>query len=197
MGVCMCAQAVTDEKIEAVIADPPLIWRIVDPESPNLYLREIGQLRKPGLLARLFGAKEAQPMTVPNFAFSEAESCETDLDKSWDGINYCLKKLVAPDRCKNLFEDGKPVGKVEVGYRLVLCFRSDEIAKIAQEYCAIPDQELLAHFAPDKMSDVYPTGLWCQDSDDVRNYLVENFVELKSFLSHAKDCGLGVIIQYT
>jgi hypothetical protein len=193
----MCAKAVSDDKIASAMADPPLVWRILEPESPDLYRREIGQLRKPGLLARLFGAGGSQSVPVPDFEFSEAESLEADLDKSWDGINYCLKQLVAADRCRNLFEDGTPVGKVEVGYGPALCFRSDEVARIAETYCAIADQALLARFAPDRMAAVYPKGLWSRDNDDLRAYLVENFAELKSFLTHAKDRGLGVIVQYT
>jgi hypothetical protein len=197
MGICMRAKAVSDDKIASAIADPPLVWRILEPENPDLYLREIGQLRKPGLLARLFGAGESRSGPVPDFDFSEAESLEADLDKSWDGLNHCLKRLVAPDNCRNLFEDGTPVGKVEVGYGPALCLHSDEVARIAEAYCAIADQALLAQFAPDRMAAVYPKGLWSQDSDDLRAYLVENFAELKNFLTHAKDCGLGVIVQYT
>ena len=119
------------------------------------------------------------------------------MDKSWDGVNFCLKNIVRPDVCPNLFEDGRPVGKVEIGYGSAMCFTSDTVAKIAQAYGAISDADLLAQYVLAQMKDVYPESLWQREDDDGREYLTENFMALKKFLNLAETHQLGILIQYT
>ena len=197
MGICMVAQTLSDDKIEKIMADPPLVWRIVSPEDTEFYLQEIGQSKPPGFLSKLFGGNRQWPPAIPNFAFAENESNEVDMDKSWDGVNFCLKKLVHPNQCRNLFEDGRPVGKVEIGYGPAMCFASEEVSRIAKAYGVISEEQLLAQFSPADMKGVYLDGLWQRGDDDAREYLSENFAGLKVFLNLAEKNRLGVVIQYT
>ncbi|MES2535969.1 MAG: DUF1877 family protein [Pseudomonadota bacterium] len=197
MGICMYAQTLSDDKIDIIMADPPQVWLIIEPDDTARYLREIGQAKPPGIFSRLLGNKKEWPPRIPAFSFSENERHELDLDKSWDGVNFCLKQLIPAGACKNFFEDGKPVGKVEVGYGPAMCLSSGEVTAIAAKYGALSGAELLAQFIPSRMKDVYPEALWAKDNDDCRDYLTENFQDLKVFLENAAAHKLGVIVQYT
>ncbi|MDB5839237.1 MAG: hypothetical protein JWQ23_1189 [Herminiimonas sp.] len=197
MGVCMAAQTLSDEKISIIMADPPQVWLIVDPDDSSMYLKEIGQSKPPGILSRLIGQKKEWPPRIPAFDYAENERHELDMDKSWDGINYCLKQLISDGQCKNLFEDGMLVGDVEVGYGPAMCLISNEVAAIAREYDAISGAELLAQFIPSKMKGVYPEGIWSEDRHDRREYLTEYFAALKTFLKTAASHKLGILVQYT
>ncbi len=197
MGVCLVATTLTDQKIRALLADPPLVWRVLAPEDNAAYLEAIGRARPPGWLARLLGDKRPWPPEVPGFTFAAGECVDLDMDKSWDGVNFCLKKLVGKDQCPNFFEDGTPVGKVEVGYGPAACFDSAAIARIAQACCAIGRDTLMAQFAPAQMGDVYLNGLWEQDNDDARAYLEDNFLALQDYLRQAEQQKMGALVYFT
>jgi Domain of unknown function (DUF1877) len=193
----MCAQAVSNDKISTALSSPPLVWRIVDPDNHDAYLREVGQLKPPGFFDRLLGKTWKWPPDIPDLKLTEIEREILDVDKSWDGINYCLKQLVAPGRCKNFFEDGQAIGKVDVGYGQALAFLSQDIAIIASVYCEISTNDLLQHFVPSKMHGVYPEAIWRSDDEETREYLTENFLVIQKFLAKAAENRLGAILQYT
>jgi len=197
MGICMTVRALSDDKIRAILEEPPLVWRIVAPENPELYLEESGQAGRPGFLARLLGAQRKRPPRVPDFVFSEAEAHEVDLDKSWDGLNFCIGRLVGRGDCPNLFEDGAEVGDVEIGYGAAMCFGSAEVARIAERYAAISEADLLAEYAPAEMEGVYPGALWVRGDEECRAYLADSFAALKEFLLNVKREGVGILIQFT
>ncbi len=197
MGVCMVGKALRNETIERILADPPLVWRVVEPDNVEIYLKEIGQSKAPGLLEKLFGPKREWPPKIPNFEFSEAENQEFDLDKSWDGINFCVKKIRRSSNYPNIFEDGIQVGKVEVGYGPAMCFTSQKLKSLANLYASISEEELLAQYAPTDMKHVYLNGLWERGDEECREYLLENFSCLKEFICIAAENHLGIIIQYT
>jgi hypothetical protein len=197
MGICLAASTLSDEKIRTLLADPPRVWRVIEPESEELYLDAIGRAKPPGWLARLLGDRRPWPPEVPSFTFEPGERLELDMDKAWDGVNFCLKKLVDADACPNFFEDGTPVGKVEVGYGPAGCFDSVATARIARAYGAVSRDALMAQFAPEEMRDVYLSGLWEQDNDDARGYLEDNFLELQEFLRQAEGHKMGVLVYFT
>ena len=197
MGICMVARALSDEKIQALMANPPLVWRVVSPEDVDFYLKETGQTKPPGFFERILGVKRQWPPKVPSFEFTGSELVEVDLDKSWDGINFCIKKIARSAGYPNLFADGKAVGKVEVGYGPAMCFMAHDVVKIEEFYSSITKAELLAQYVPAEMKGVYLDGLWQRGGNDGREYLTENFATLKAFLSSVKANHLGILIQYT
>ena len=192
----MQAVSLDDEKISRLLADPPLVWRIVEPDDPAWYLKEIGRAPSTGFFARLFGG-QAEATPIPQFAFGPNELRDVDLDKSWDGLNFCLKQLVPSLGCKNLFEDGLPVGGVEIGYGPALSLSSDQVAHIARCYRGLSGEDLLAKFAPSKMSDVYPRQLWVRDDEFCRSYIVDNFNALNAFVQQTAENKLGMLVLYT
>jgi len=196
MGICLVATTLSDDKIHSLLAEPPLIWRAIEPDATDLYLDAIGQAKPPGWLARLFGDKRPWPPKIPDFSFVEGERIELDMDKSWDGANFCLRKLLHNGECPNFFEDGKPIGDVEVGYGPAMCFDSRLTARIARAYCAVTRDDLLAQYAPEEMGDVYPSKLWDDDKETL-SYLEDYFLELQNFLRQAEQHHMGVVVYYT
>ena len=82
MGVCCVLYALSDAHIDQVLADPPLIWRVVESEDESAYLAELENLAKASWLARLLG--KAQPKAeARTLSFGEHELRMADLDKSW------------------------------------------------------------------------------------------------------------------
>ena len=43
MGVCLVAYVVSDTNIAEILADPPLVWRVVESDNDFSYLRELSK----------------------------------------------------------------------------------------------------------------------------------------------------------
>ena len=198
MGVVFVSVSATDEMIDRVHEQPALIWLLYSPDDVDGYLAEIGANKKVGLLGKLFGKTEViPPDPLPTFNYMSGQRLELDLDKSWDGINYCLKKLLDTGVI-NIFENGKKVGDVEVGYGPAKTFKSNKVRKLFRDYKDIDEQELSSALIPDEMKNVYPERLW-QDwvIDDARKYMLEHYRAMMAYLKQVSEIGLGVIVVYT
>lgn len=194
MGVCLVAYAVSDANIAAVLADPPLIWRIVEADDESSYLRELERGAEVPLWARLFGKTRPAP-EVRHLAFTPHELRPVDLDKSWDGLNGCLKVL-AP-QVPNFFDGTGQFGKIEVGYSPAAYHRSDAMQRIAEAFTGLTAEQLLATYRSLDLTRAYPSGMWRQQDADIESYLTENFAELQAFVKHTREHGLGAVIQFT
>ena len=131
---------------------------------------------------------------MPSVDGATENRLECDIDKSWDGINFCMKAIggAAP----NLFEDGTSVGRIELGYGPGIAFRAQELAAIAADYAKVDRARLLEAYAPEKMTRVYPKGMWSDDRDDNVEYLTACFDDLREFLQKAATRSLGAIVVY-
>lgn len=197
MGIVFVAFSVENSKLEKVHREPALIWRLYAPEEEELYLSEIGAGEKLGLFGRLLGKKTIPiPSPLPVFSFADGEREEIDLDKSWDGINFCLK-LIQGDNVPNVFEDGKPVGKIEVGYGPAMTFDSKQVQKVAISLEEISDKDLLNAYKPNEMKKVYPEGMWSTDEEELKEYLIENYLVLKQFILDTNNKNMGICVVYS
>jgi len=196
MGIVCTLVAISDDNIERVHGDPPLIWRFLNPDEPELYLSEIGAGARPGFLGRLLGRKEVPvPEPLPDFASQPGEQEEVDIDKSWDGIAFCLKRLVDPG-VPDIFASGETVGHVEIGYGPAMTFDSTRVAEIATALEPLDSEQLLAVFEPETMGKVYPKGMWSRKEDWQAEYLTEHFAVLRAFVVRLRDASLGVCVCY-
>ena len=89
MGVCFVAYSVSRENLALILADPPLVWRVLDTESDSSYLKQLAAANSVSLLRRLFGAPKAAPQPK-SLSFSDGELRELDVDKAWDGLRLCI-----------------------------------------------------------------------------------------------------------
>lgn len=194
MGVCLVSYAISDENIEQILADPPLIWRVVENDSDSSYLAELERQAKTSLFLKLLG--RAKPRAEPrNLSFTKQELRFVDLDKSWDGLNACLRVCVP--EAPNFFEGSGQVGDIEVGYGAALYLRSREMSQIGAAYGRVSQEQMIATYRSLDLTNVYPSGLWRQHDRDAEAYLAENFLDLQAFVVYASEQSLGAVIQFT
>ena len=94
MGMCLALRSVSNENISKILESPALIWRLIAPDDPEMYLASVSANRK-GVFSRLFGKKSSETdQEIPELEFVEGENIEDDLDKSWQGIHNCLNKQI-------------------------------------------------------------------------------------------------------
>jgi len=194
MGVCFVAYSVSRSNLELILADPPLVWRVLDTESDASYLKELASQNRPSLLHRLFGT----PTSVPepkSLSFSDGELRELDVDKAWDALRLCISQCApnAPD----FFEGDGQVGSFETGYGPALYAKSETIADFANALENIDEFCLLDKFRSADFKDVYLSAVWKRQDDDARSYLLENFRELQAFTKHCVAHKHAAILQFT
>lgn len=194
MGVCCVCYAISDANLTAVLADPLLVWRIVEAEDNGAYLRALQKSAKPSTLSRLLG-KPPPAIHPKQLTFIEGEMRSVDLDKSWDGLRACLE-ICAPE-APDFFDAKGQVGDVDVGYGPALFHRPDAIARMAAAYANLTGADILEAYGQVNLEKLYPRGLWQRHDTEVAGYLTENFAYLQPFIQHADDHSLGVVIQYT
>jgi hypothetical protein len=209
MSMVVGIASLTDATIQRLLADPPLAWQVVAPDDPSFYenaRREEARQAKPGLLARLFGAKartEAQaPQPPAPLALSAGEGEIVDLDKSWHGIHWLLTGNAdeggAP--LDFLVAGGAHVGLDDVGYGPPRVFTAAETRAIAAALDRVTDDELRRRFDPEAMmrAEIYPE-IWDRDpaADDTFGYLAENVEALRRALATATSNGHGIMVYMT
>ena len=199
MGMALALHTISDENISKVLADPPLIWRVIAPDDPEIYEHARAE-KQPGFLARLFGATPGEVRTgLPELPKADGEGLETDLDKAWHGIHYLLTGTAweGAEPLNFIVCGGKEVGDVDVGYGPARVFSSDEVKKIADAVGAIDENELRQRFDPEEMKslEIYP-DIWDRDpeDDDTLGYCIEYYDYLRRFLSDAAGNSMGVAL---
>src|SRR5687768_10312786 len=92
MSMILGLTTVTDATIARLLADPPLVWRILSPDDYG-EIEADSPPPSPSFIARLFGAEPAAksaargPDALP---LTPAEGKQIDLDKAWHGIHFLL-----------------------------------------------------------------------------------------------------------
>lgn len=207
MSMILGLTALTDATIARLLADPPLVWRIVAPDDPEAYEQARAEAdRPPSFLGRLLGAKPATPKTGARdfspFVLGPGEGADVDLDKAWHGIHYLLTGTadggVFP--ASFLLLGGREVGDIDVGYGPARVMTAEETRDAHEMLSSLSDDALRARFDPAQMMrrQIYPE-IWDRDpgDDDTLGYVMENVADLRQFLAAAARDGLGVMITVT
>ncbi|MHC5021256.1 MAG: YfbM family protein [Planctomycetota bacterium] len=206
MGMICVLQAISDENAARILADPPLVWRVLAPDDPEAYLHEREAQRsslKPGLLSRILGrgstAAPNAPGPLPELSVAPGEDGEWDLDKAWHGIHWLFTGTTwdGEPPLDLIVRGGTDVGTVDVGYGPARVVSSEEAARAAKALDALSDEELRSRYDGAAMTadDIYPE-IWDRDprDDDALGYLMENVGELRDALAHCVKHGLGLLI---
>lgn len=194
MGVCFVAYSVSRSNLALILADPPLVWRVLDTESDASYLKQLAADSRPTLLQRLLGAPRARPQPK-SLSFVEGELRELDVDKAWDGLRLCIRQC-APEAPDFFNGDGK-VGSFEIGYGPALFAKNETISEFASALEGIDEADLLDKLRTGDFDDVYLSGVWKRRDEEARSYLLENFRELHAFTKHCVAHQLAAILQFT
>jgi len=189
-----------DANIERVLADPPLIWRVVAPDDPDAYEMARAAAAKPSFLGRLFGRNRRAAAT--DLVTEPPEMETTDLDKAWHGIHYLLTGTAGEGASPLHFiaSGGRDVGDEEIGIGPARVFRSDEVVRIRDALVKVDDVQLRARFDPAEMTrqDVYP-DIWSRDPEDdnALGYVMEYVAVLRAFVDKAVAARVGLVVYLT
>jgi hypothetical protein len=204
MGMRVGLASLSEATISRLHADPPLVWLVVAPDDPDAVARARGAPKRPGLLARLLGAR-VEPTASPAIAelvLGDGEGHVGDLDKAWHGIHYLLTGTAweGDPPLNFLVTGGREVGDEEVGYGPARTFTPAETREIAGALAALSDEQLRARFAPQEMMrlEVYPE-IWDRDpaGDDTLGYLMEYTGQLRAALASVVERGHGLLVTIT
>jgi Domain of unknown function (DUF1877) len=202
MSMCLAMHTLSDENIRRLLADPPLVWKIIAPDDPEVYADARARDKPQGLLSRLFGRKQAPAATpvTEDLPLADNEVASTDLDKAWHGIHYLLTQTAwdgdAP--LNFLVKNGQPVGDIDVGYGPARAFTAAQVQAIHAALAPLDGAFLKSRFNPDQMMKlgIYPE-IWDRDpaDDDTFGYCAEYFTTLKTFVATAAERNTGLLVH--
>jgi len=195
--MCLALHSDSDKNINKILEQPELIWRLIASDDPDIYEETIKENTKSGFLSKLFGKKAPNEIEIPNLDFVDGENVDDDLDKSWQGIHYCLNKTAydAKPPMDFITLGGVVAGDIEVGYGPARLFDSKMVKEIHHCLLKISETEISANYNPEEMDklDIYP-NIWERDGDEGLEYISEYYVNLKKFISNCNNHNLGMAI---
>lgn len=193
-----------DANIARVLADPPLVWRVIAPDDPEPYESARQRPPKSSFWGRMFGRPpEAEAGTSGEaFALSDGEGVNADLDKAWHGIHYLLTRTAwEGDKPLNfLVAGGRPVGDIDVGYGPARVLSAAETRAAHEALAQLSDDDLRGRFDPGDMTskEIYPE-IWDRppEEDDTLSYLLEHVGTLREFLAQVVEQRQGLVVHLT
>lgn len=204
MSMILELHSVSDANLARVLADPPLVWKVVSPDDDSLYdaARAEAGVAGAGFFRRLFGRPARAKASAVDFPLAAGEVDTIDLDKAWHGIHFMLTGTAweGEPPLNFLMQGGTVIGEVEVGYGPARGMTAAEVQTVAEALAGIDEAFMRARFDPAQMTqlDIYP-GIWDRDpaEDDSLGYCLEYFGALRTFVMRAAERGAGLIISLT
>ena len=198
MGMVCAYQAVSDDNLDRILAKPPLIWRLIAPDDPEIYVQTISEAAKSGFLQRAFKrTRTDEAVSVPDLNLVDGEQVDGDLDKSWHGIHFCLNGTAyeAPAPMDFITMGGQSVGDIDVGYGPARAFRANAVRELSSVLDPIGVDQLRRNYDPGKMAelDIYP-DIWERDGEEGFEYIAEYYESLKQFIAHCVQHSLGMVL---
>jgi hypothetical protein len=191
--MCLALCSIDAENLRKVLADPPLVWRVIAPDDPEAY--ESARPRR-SLLNRMLGTKDGP---AKELALAEGEVQSTDLDKAWHGIHYLLTGTAYEGKgpASYLLMGGEAVGDVDVGYGPARALDPAAVHDFQKALAGLTTEALRARFNPAEMKalEIYP-DIWDRDpaEDDTLQYCLEYFETLRTFVGIAASKNQGLLI---
>ena len=200
MGMYLAIYAVSDATIERLHADPPLAWRVLDPERPELEAKARADRQPhPGLFARLFTRAKAEPPPPPpplELGPGEGDlGPDGDYEKSWQGLHYLLTGTAweGEPPLTFLMGGGRELELVD-GDSPLLTHSSADTRRIAAALAGLSDEEVRRRVNPAEMKalDIY-SGPW--DEPERVEYLLEDMRRLRQTVSAVAGRELGLLVS--
>ena len=129
MGMVLELTTLADENIERILADPPLIWRVVAPDEPEFYEAVTTGASKAVVLGHTPGRKERRDSAVSRSRTSEPLKASRRISTR-RGTGFTTSSPGLPTRATRRGHSSCPggatVGDIEVGYGPARVFTSAE-----------------------------------------------------------------------
>ena len=203
MSMILGLTDVSERTRQRLLADPPLVWRLIAPDDPEAYADARARSPRPSLLRRLLGGKAGAAVSPPaELELEDGEGDSEDLDKAWHGIHFLLtgRDEGGDIPAGFLLAGGQQVGSDDVGYGPARVLSAADTRAVAAHLERCTDADLRARFDPERMMalDIYP-GIWDRDpdEDDVCGYLLEYWATLRRVVGGAARRGHGLLITLT
>ena len=197
MGMCLVLHSVSDDNIIKILDRPELIWRLIAPDDHEVYKEAVKGMNKVGFLSKLIGKKKPAKIIVPNLHFIEGENANSDLDKSWQGIHYCLNKTAceADEPMDFITLGGAVVGNIDLGYGPARLFNSEIVKELHARLSNVSVADVAANYNPAEMDklDIYP-NIWTREGDEGQDYIAEYYEILKGFIAACSKNNLGMAV---
>lgn len=201
MGMIFGLATLGDPAIARVLADPPLIWRVLAPDDPEAYLQALApSAPRGGLLGWLLPSPPApDPAEVPDLDLGEGEGEEADLDKAWHALHFLLTGSAWEGAwpANFLVRGGTEVGDIDVGYGPARVLTATETREVADHLRGLDAATLRERYDPAALeaAEIYPS-IWAHDPEDegLLDYVLENFEVLEDFVRRAAEAGLGLVL---
>ena len=203
MSMILGLTTLGDINIDRILENPPLIWKVIYPDEPELHDPVVRPAVGGGFLSRLFGraARKAEtPPTPVDFELGSGEGRTIDLDKAWHGIHFLLAGRAWEGDFPQgfLVAGGSEVGDVDVGYGPARVFKSTAVATVSTFLAEIDGVDFSGRYDPGRMikADIYP-DIWGreEDADGNRAYLADYFDILRRFMSQAAEEKMGIVLH--
>lgn len=155
------------------------IWRIASDEQIAALLRE--------------------PELIEDMLDAGGDTDEIDLDKAWHGIHYLLTGTAwgGSEPLNYIVTGGRTVGDIEIGYGPARVLSRDQVQAFQRALATVTHEQLRTAYHPKAMSkaEIYP-DIWDrtdESPEEILDYLLSYFDELKAFVTKASDAGNGLI----
>jgi hypothetical protein len=184
MGVGLTLRRVPAAELDRLLvaSDDEVYWFLTGEEKPRGFLAKLLRPGSPRPPRREPGADE-----------------ETDLEKAWHGIHYCLAGAPGPTDTPRgrLLDDRRKVGSSEVFLGIPWALTSDEVSAFATAIEDVTKEALRARYDPEAMvrDKIYLSYMYRRDGDEGFEYIWEYFVILRDFLCKASAARQAVILS--
>jgi hypothetical protein len=197
VGIYLAIYSVGDATIERLHADPPIAWRVMDPELPEREAEARAERQpRPGFFARLMGAKIEPPPPPPPLELAPGEGDlgpAGDFEKSWHGMHYLLTGTSDEgDPPLNFLMHGREL-ELQDGETPLITHSSADTRRIADALSRLSDEEVRRRVNLAEMNklELYP-GRW--DTEFVEHVL-EDVRRLRETVSRVASRGLGLLVS--
>ena len=201
MGMYMTLISISDENIDYLLENPPLIWYLLEENEKEAYFKATGKRKKSTWLSRLFGTRDTGKSNgegLSRLEYKEGEAKTMDLDKFWQAIHFLLtgSQWEGDPPLNFLLAGGTPVGDIDIGHGPARVLRNNELADVNRELSKITNEEFKTRYDPGLMrrNSIYPR-IWDSPPEDILDFLIETFIDLKSFIKDAVSKRFGLVID--
>ena len=189
-----------DENIDRLLADPPLVWRLVAPDDPSLYEGARLESRSGGLLGRVFGGGGRNDEgDAGELELTPPEGQKLDLGRAWLGVHYLLTGTAdgGEPPIDLLVRGGETVGDVEVGHGPARALRAANVAKASEALAGVDPAALEARFDAEDMIEKDIPGSFDDYVENDARPLIERFEQLRDFVGAAAEAECGLVFLLT